>query len=213
MSRQYAILIDLLKRSRGDRSLNRFAADCGVDAGHMSRILHGKMINPPVPGTLKKIAESALNGVTYEDLMAAAGHLESRFRGRNITLLRGTQTHDEYCEYLKQRGCLHITPQLLQRYEDEQELPDTAFLEHIATAEGIEPDFFHRINSDLALDTFKVREVPSENILSFMERDIAKWLLIPENYPYIEFVYRAYKAGIPKELLNNAEIAIKIPNP
>jgi len=44
----------------------------------------------------------------------------------------------------------------------------------------------------------------------FMDNAIREWVKNPENYPYIEFIYKAYKSGITKDLLNKAEISIRI---
>jgi HTH-type transcriptional regulator, competence development regulator len=71
----YEKLISLIKMAQGDRSLNQFALNCNVNAGHLSRILNGKFVNPPKPDFLKKIAEHSYNNVTYPELMNAAGYL------------------------------------------------------------------------------------------------------------------------------------------
>lgn len=73
----YEQLIMLIKQAQGDRSLNQFALNCNVNAGHLSRVLNGKFVNPPTPDFLKKIALHAQNDVTYEGLMEAAGYLVS----------------------------------------------------------------------------------------------------------------------------------------
>jgi transcriptional regulator with XRE-family HTH domain len=69
------LLIQLIKSAQGNRSLNQFAQLCEIDAGNLSRILNNKNQQPPKPSTLKKIADNAIDGVTYELLMSAAGHI------------------------------------------------------------------------------------------------------------------------------------------
>lgn len=69
------LLIELIKQAQGDRSLNQFAKNCGIDPGNLSRIVNNKNAQPPKPETLRKISSHAQNGVTYEDLMNAAGHI------------------------------------------------------------------------------------------------------------------------------------------
>jgi HTH-type transcriptional regulator, competence development regulator len=69
------LLIQLIKSAQGNRSLNQFAQLCGIDSGNLSRILNNKNKQPPKPATLKKIADNAFEAVTYEQLMAAAGHM------------------------------------------------------------------------------------------------------------------------------------------
>lgn len=73
----YEKLIVLIKQAQGDRSLNQFALNCNVNAGHLSRVLNGKFVNPPKPEFLKKIAQHAHNNVSYESLMDAAGYIEA----------------------------------------------------------------------------------------------------------------------------------------
>ena len=65
----------LLARAKGDRSINSFGNLAKVDPGYISRLLRQKIETPPGPGVIKKLAEHALFGVTYEDLMAAAGYI------------------------------------------------------------------------------------------------------------------------------------------
>jgi transcriptional regulator with XRE-family HTH domain len=70
----YEKLLTLIKQAQGDRSLNQFALNCNVNAGHLSRVLNGKFVNPPTPDFLKKISQHAYNEVTYDNLMEAAGY-------------------------------------------------------------------------------------------------------------------------------------------
>ncbi|ADQ06470.1 immunity repressor protein (phage-related protein) [Caldicellulosiruptor hydrothermalis 108] len=65
----------LLELAKGDRSINEYAKECGVSSAHISRLLRCLLDTPPNPETIKKIASKAKNGVTYEDLMKAAGHI------------------------------------------------------------------------------------------------------------------------------------------
>lgn len=66
-------LIELLKKAQGDRTLNAYARHSDVSAGNLSRIMNGQK---PSPEILKKLAFKAHNGVTYEQLMNAAGYIE-----------------------------------------------------------------------------------------------------------------------------------------
>ncbi len=67
-------LLELLNLAKGDRSLNTFAQHANVSAGNLSRVFNGQK---PTPELLKKIALKAYNGVTYTQLMEAAGYIES----------------------------------------------------------------------------------------------------------------------------------------
>jgi len=66
----------LLARAKGDRSINSYGRQAKVDPGYISRLLRLKIKTPPSPGIIKKLADNALAGVTYEELMAAAGYLQ-----------------------------------------------------------------------------------------------------------------------------------------
>lgn len=65
----------LIKRAIGDRTLNQFCAEAGVNAGNLSRVLRGQKTSADV---LIKIADNAQNGVTAEDLFCAAGYIDRR---------------------------------------------------------------------------------------------------------------------------------------
>jgi HTH-type transcriptional regulator, competence development regulator len=70
------LLTDLIKQAQGDRSLNEFAKQCGIDSGNLSKIINKKNKHAPKPETLNKIATHAQNDVTYEQLLDAAGHIK-----------------------------------------------------------------------------------------------------------------------------------------
>lgn len=65
----------VLALAKGDRSINKFGTTCGVDPGYLSRLLRGLLDNPPSPSVLAKIATLAANGISYQDLMQAAGFM------------------------------------------------------------------------------------------------------------------------------------------
>ncbi|ADI00512.1 hypothetical protein [Salisediminibacterium selenitireducens] len=64
----------LLDQAKGKRSINQYARDCGVSTAHISRFLRELVDSPPAPETILKLVSSAHGGVTYEELMDAAGH-------------------------------------------------------------------------------------------------------------------------------------------
>lgn len=207
---QYYNLIELLNKAKGNRSLNRFALLCGIDAGHLSRVMRGIMVNSPSPDTLKKISEKAYNGVTYEDLMEAAGYIEKKFIGRNIALLRGKMTYEEYSKHLTDKENISLSPWLIERYERGLEQPENVIVEYIAGAEHLNPEFFYQHNNELSMEIMRIKESTQENKPAFMSPEIIEWIHSPENYPYVEFIHKAYKSGISKELLDKAEISINI---
>jgi transcriptional regulator with XRE-family HTH domain len=76
----------LLELAKGDRSINEYARECGVSSAHISRLLRCLLDTPPNPETIKKFAQKAANGVTYEDLMKAAGHIINEVEAEEKTI-------------------------------------------------------------------------------------------------------------------------------
>lgn len=70
-----ALFAELLKKAQGQRSINCYAALAGVSAAHISRLIRKLLATPPEAHTIRKLADQALNGITYEELMKAAGHM------------------------------------------------------------------------------------------------------------------------------------------
>lgn len=79
----------LLKQAKGDRSINQYALHSGISAAHISRLLRELLDTPPSPETIKLLADKAMNDVTYNDLMKAAGHLindEDKIENESATI-------------------------------------------------------------------------------------------------------------------------------
>ena len=66
-------LQELIKKAQGERSQNEYALHSGVSSASITRILQEQY--KPSPSTLKKLADRAHNGVTYEQLMVASGYI------------------------------------------------------------------------------------------------------------------------------------------
>lgn len=67
--------IKLLNKAKGSLSLTAFASNCNTSVSYMCKHLRGQMKCPPTPKTLKKISNfSEIQGVSYEDLLEAAGY-------------------------------------------------------------------------------------------------------------------------------------------
>ena len=66
----------LLEMARGKRSINQYANEINISAAHISRLLRKLNESPPSPDTIGKFAKGAHNGVTYSEMMLAAGHIE-----------------------------------------------------------------------------------------------------------------------------------------
>lgn len=67
-------LSDLLVLAQGVRTRTQFAKDCGISLPHLSNCINGRITTPPIPSTLKKIADCAANQVSFAELLDAAGY-------------------------------------------------------------------------------------------------------------------------------------------
>lgn len=65
----------ILEKSKGNRTITKYSKDSGVSTSHISRLLRGLLNNPPSPEIISKLAEKPHNGVSYKDLLEAAGHI------------------------------------------------------------------------------------------------------------------------------------------
>lgn len=70
---------DLLLKAIGDRTASAYAEITGVNRTYISKLLNEKLDNPPGPDILNKLASAAHGGVTYEELMNAAGYLPKTY--------------------------------------------------------------------------------------------------------------------------------------
>lgn len=66
---------ELLRLAQGERSLNQYALNAGISSAMLSMLKRGD--RKPSPELLKRLAAHAENGVTYLDLMTAAGFLSN----------------------------------------------------------------------------------------------------------------------------------------
>ena len=66
----------LIRTAQGNRTQNQFARECGISSAAVTRIC--AMQYAPKPPVLKKIADKAYGGITYELLMNAAGFTETK---------------------------------------------------------------------------------------------------------------------------------------
>ena len=65
-----------MKLAKGERSINKYGNEAGVDPGYISRLLRGLVDNAPSAAVIKKLADAARNGVSAQEMMAAAGYLD-----------------------------------------------------------------------------------------------------------------------------------------
>ena len=70
---------DLLMKAQGRRSQTEFAKDCGLSVAYVCKYINKKFVKAPIPSTIKKIAAHAAGGVTYSELLEAAGYDSNKF--------------------------------------------------------------------------------------------------------------------------------------
>lgn len=68
------ILVDLLKKAIGSRSIIEFTTQCGLSISFVSRLLNNNLPSRPSKRSLLKMAGNLLNGVTLSQLLVAAGY-------------------------------------------------------------------------------------------------------------------------------------------
>lgn len=78
----------LIKRAVGSAKQKDFAEKIQLSPEHLSRIINAKFNTPPAIETIKKIATNAMNGVTYFELLEAAGYATKDNIPDNFTLPR-----------------------------------------------------------------------------------------------------------------------------
>lgn len=72
---------ELLTLAKGDRSINQYGIDAGVDPGYISRLLRGLVDNAPGATVIKKLADAARSSVSAQEMLAAAGYLDTSGSG------------------------------------------------------------------------------------------------------------------------------------
>lgn len=85
----------LLGEAKGKRTQQQFAMDCGLSLSFISKYLTLKMDTPPVPKTLRKIADCASNDVTYELLLEAAGYNPQKYTNENFIKVENSKNNEK----------------------------------------------------------------------------------------------------------------------
>lgn len=79
--KDYSELARLTKKAMGERSLSQYSKDTGVSISHISRLINQKLNAIPSREIIAKLTKSEnadpREGVTYEDLMIAAGYQQN----------------------------------------------------------------------------------------------------------------------------------------
>lgn len=135
------------------------------------------------------------------------------FIPKNLAILRGSRTYQEYAEYIKIKGDgFVIEHESLRYWEKGIAIPDEEILKGIAEVEEITPDYFYFTGDVFPLEKFRVvmtQPADREEYCFSKNVDLKEWMKSKDALPYLEFIFSAYQAGFTKELLEHAEISFK----
>lgn len=144
-------LTKLIRLAQGNRTQNQFALNCGVSSASITRICSGQYA--PKPAVLEKLSLHALNGVTYTDLMSAAGYISVENTVVTDNLLTNCDEQGEYVKNLRllrvQRGITllqlgHIVgvgEAAISLYETGKRQPNNETLSKLADYFGVSVDY------------------------------------------------------------------------
>lgn len=85
---------ELVILARGDRTNQQYSDDSGVSRAYISGYINKKIDNAPTPEVIKRLASCALNGITYEDFMKAAGHIKDTLNNQDELVLTAKDNKD-----------------------------------------------------------------------------------------------------------------------
>ena len=101
----------MLILAKGSRSINKFGNDAGVDPGYISRLLRGLVKNAPGAIIIKKLADVAWNGVSIQDLLGAAGYINSSENPDEQVDLRGWEQLQQWQRVIEEADRYNISPE------------------------------------------------------------------------------------------------------
>ncbi len=67
------ILSMLIEKASGDRSIKKYAEDCGISYMQLRKLWLCAQENPPRKTLVKKLSDAALGGIDYDDFAFACG--------------------------------------------------------------------------------------------------------------------------------------------
>jgi|GEM_PF-3098961 len=100
-----------LKLAKGDRSINKYGNEASVDPGYISRLLRGLVDNAPSAAVIKKLADAARNGVSAQELMAAAGYLDIADSNPNNSNRTIPHQWKQWEKVIEEAGRYNISPE------------------------------------------------------------------------------------------------------
>ncbi|MCI9015774.1 MAG: helix-turn-helix transcriptional regulator [Clostridia bacterium] len=89
-------LINILKTSIGEKSLNEFARTSGVDAAYISRIINKVRTTPPSPKILERIANASHGIADYQELMQICGYTEQTLESNVSSIYNKIKEYHKY---------------------------------------------------------------------------------------------------------------------
>ncbi len=100
-----------MKLAKGDRSINKYGNEAGVDPGYISRLLRGLVNNAPSAAVIKKLADAARNGVSAQEMMAAAGYLDISDSNQSNRDRTAPHQWKQWEKVIEEAGRYNISPE------------------------------------------------------------------------------------------------------
>jgi transcriptional regulator with XRE-family HTH domain len=167
-------------------------------------------ITYPGTETLKKLSTGL--GVSYEELLNAAGYLnKENFFPSNLKLIREKNniTYERMAEEIKKTTGNEVPKEVLESMENGKYRKfNPVFIDSIAKYEGISPEFFFRENTPKDLEyaiknqPYKPNTIFQVHPLSHIDdNELRKWMQDPSNIEYLIFAKKICDMGINPEFI------------
>lgn len=164
----------LIKLAQGNRTQNAYALQCGINSATITKIIHEG--RTPTPAVLFKLASKAHNGVTYIQLMEAAGYFGSNRQEDDFVLFEDDDSAAEVDVGLSERiwkrmTVNHITPSELAA---DLQLSESSILEWMEGGKALSAEDIAQIASYFGVSTGSLQahsaplEFSEENVVAFM---------------------------------------------
>lgn len=198
----------MLEKAKGkERSINKYGDDCGISPTHISRLIRGIVDTAPSPDTLQKFASAAYNGVSYNDLMKAAGHIDSGvFFSENMNLIKGDLSWNELSKSIIEKYDNPVFeskfgPKQLEKIaKGELTLDDYILIDLLAMYSGVDHDVLCRPNTTeeflKAKQDYKNKNNLVDRNTSHYDQELIDFINDKSNLKYIIFSKKLKDKGI-----------------
>lgn len=184
--------------------------------GYLSKVSNATInriennISRPDPETLRRLA--APLGVSYEELLYAAGYLGNEWIGSsNMRKIREKRnmTHKELSKDIEKVTGVKISPEVLEQMENgKMAEPKPEFVNAIAEYEGVNPRVFY-MNKDNADIGFTIREnigklketLDQMSLSHITNKELKEWISNPDCIDYLLFAKKLYDMKINPEFV------------